>query len=177
MACRAEHPADPTGSPPRPFHFGATLDPAWANVEGNFTYGFGRQGIYRQRPVSIGFFGLVNRLGLADMHGQLQEWCGDQWHRNPVRDTPGKRGGWLGLGGKRRQEPPEPLDGSAWEGMDPGLADQPMERDARLLRGGSWVRNPGGCRSAYRLRGHPGLRDGSCGFRVCCLPQDLLLYS
>ena len=176
VACRAEHPADATGSPPQPFHFGATLDPTWANVDGNFTYGFGRQGIYRQRPVSIGFFGLVNRLGLADMHGQLQEWCGDQWHRNPVRDTPGKRGGWLGLGGKRRQEPPETLDGSAWEGMDPGLADQPLERDSRLLRGGSWNLNPRDCRSAYRSWSLPDDRFNVCGFRVCCLPQDLLLY-
>jgi hypothetical protein len=26
----------------------------------------------------------VNRWGLAEMHGQLQEWCADQWHRDPV---------------------------------------------------------------------------------------------
>jgi formylglycine-generating enzyme required for sulfatase activity len=28
-----------------PFHFGATLDPTWANFNGNFTYGLGRKGI------------------------------------------------------------------------------------------------------------------------------------
>jgi formylglycine-generating enzyme required for sulfatase activity len=61
--------------------------------------------------------------------------------------------------------------------MDPGLADQPMERDARLLRGGSWVHNPRYCRSAFRSGSHPDDRYDFWGFRVCCLPQDLLLYS
>ena len=32
--------------------------------------------------------GLVNRLGLAELHGQVFEWCGDQWHRDPVAGAP-----------------------------------------------------------------------------------------
>ena len=47
-----------------PFHFGDTLDPSWANYNGNYTYGPGRKGIFRQRPVPVGAFGLVNRWGL-----------------------------------------------------------------------------------------------------------------
>jgi formylglycine-generating enzyme required for sulfatase activity len=57
-----------------PFHFGDALDACWANVDGGYTYGSGRKGAYRQRPVSVGFFGLVNRWGLAELHGQLFEW-------------------------------------------------------------------------------------------------------
>ncbi len=75
-ACRA---GDST-----PFHFGDTLEASWANYNGNYTYGRGRTGAFRQRPVPLGFFGLVNRWGLAEMHGQLLEWCADQWHRDPV---------------------------------------------------------------------------------------------
>jgi formylglycine-generating enzyme required for sulfatase activity len=156
-ACRAEA-ASPAEMPePPPFHFGATLDASWANFDGNHLYGRGRKGAYRQRPVTVGFFGLVNRWGLAELHGQLAEWCGDQWHRHPVR------------------EGVEPLEGSAWEGMDPGLAEVPLEREARLLRGGSWFDIPRVCRSAYRIRIRPASSNNYVGFRVCCLPPGSLL--
>ena len=66
-----------------PFHFGDLLDASWANFDGSYTYGPGRKGPYRQRPVPIGALGLVNSWGLAETHGQLSEWCGEQWHRDP----------------------------------------------------------------------------------------------
>ena len=67
-----------------PFHFGDVLDATWANFDGGYTYGPSRKGVYRQRPVPMGYFGLVNRWGLAELHGQLFEWCGDQWHPDPT---------------------------------------------------------------------------------------------
>ena len=68
----------------------------------------------------VGFFGLVNRWGLAEMHGQLFEWCGDSWHPNPTGE------GW-------------PRDGEAWQGVDPALeALGTAQKDWKLLRGGSW---------------------------------------
>ena len=140
-ACRAGSAA--------PFHFGATLDPSWANVDGNSSYGMGRKGIYRQRPVPIGFFGLVNRWGLAELHGQMQEWCGDQWHRDPLAE------GWSASGEVR-------------EGPDPDLADVPQERKYRLLRGGSWFTIPHGCRAAMRDSIPPGLANPHVGLRPCC---------
>ena len=174
-ACRArqvENESDPRADS---FAFGATLDPSWANYDGNTTYGLGRKGIYRQRPVSIGFFGLVNRLGLADMHGQLFEWCADQWHRNPLPEAQRQRHGWLG---RRRGKPePEVLDGAALDGPDPGLAQVPLEQAMRLLRGGSWFNGPRHCRSAFRSSLHPASRDSIAGFRVCCLPPGLILYT
>jgi formylglycine-generating enzyme required for sulfatase activity len=138
-----------------PFHFGDTLDTSWANFDGNYTYGVGRKGPFRQRPLPVGSFGLVNNWGLAEMHGQLWEWCGDQWQPDPTGE------GW-------------PSDGMPWQGLVPtqeGPGRSPF-KSAKLLRGGSWLDIPGDCRSACRSLNHPFNRDNGIGFRVCCLPQD-----
>lgn len=120
-----------------PFHFGDVLDASWANFDGGYTYGPGRKGVYRQRPVPVGFFGLVNRWGLAELHGQLFEWCGDQWHPDP------KGEGW-------------PSDGQPWEGVDSALeALATAQKEWKLLRGGSWFNEPHYCRAAYRYGNHP----------------------
>ncbi|MFM9103068.1 MAG: SUMF1/EgtB/PvdO family nonheme iron enzyme [Cyanobium sp.] len=50
--------------------------------------------------------------------------------------------------------------------------DHDAETASRLLRGGSWLSGPWGCRSAYRLHGQPGGAFVNVGFRVVCLPQD-----
>jgi formylglycine-generating enzyme required for sulfatase activity len=164
VACRAG-----SGTP---FHYGDTLDASWANVDGNYTYGAGRKGAYRQRPVPVGFFGLVNRWGLAEMHGQLQEWCADQWHRSPCGANQGKRRGWFGGGGTQQ----ELLDGSALEGADPGLAEVPLEQQMRLLRGGSWVDGPRFARAAFRISGPPDTDFANGGVRPGCFspPGSLL---
>jgi formylglycine-generating enzyme required for sulfatase activity len=164
VACRAG-----SGTP---FHYGDTLDASWANVDGNYTYGAGRKGAYRQRPVPVGFFGLVNRWGLAEMHGQLQEWCADRWHRSPCGANQGKRRGWFGGGGTQQ----ELLDGSALEGADPGLAEVPLEQQMRLLRGGSWLGTPHVARAAFRNGNRPGSVNSDNGVRPGCFspPGSLL---
>ncbi|MFN7678968.1 MAG: formylglycine-generating enzyme family protein, partial [Cyanobacteriota bacterium] len=63
-----------------------------------------------------------------------------------------------------------PEDGRPW------LKEKAGEDAWRLLRGGSWFYVPRGCRAAFRYGNHPGLHDSNWGFRVCCLPQDLILY-
>jgi formylglycine-generating enzyme required for sulfatase activity len=134
-----------------PFHFGDVLDASWANFDGGYSYGPSRKGPYRQRPVSVGFFGLVNRWGLAEMHGQLFEWCGDQWHPDPPAE------GW-------------PSNGKPWEVVDPTLeAMGTAQKDWKLLRGGSWFDGPRSCRAAGRGGNHPASIYASCGVRPCCL--------
>jgi formylglycine-generating enzyme required for sulfatase activity len=126
-----------------PFHFGETISPALANYDGNHAYADGPKGDYRQRTTRVSFFP-ANPWGLHDMHGNVWEWCQDQWHDN-----------YNGA----------PQDGSAW-------LDQDVTNDyKRLLRGGSWLGNPGSCRSAYRNGSLPAYQPYSVGFRVCCLPQ------
>jgi formylglycine-generating enzyme required for sulfatase activity len=124
--------------------------------------------------VPIGFFGLVNRWGLAEMHGQLLEWCGDQWHRSPIREDLGKRRGWFGGGGTTQ----ELLDGRALEGPDPGLAEFPSEQEMKLLRGGSWISIPHLARAAFRNGFHPDFVYTYVGVRPGCFsPPGLLLSS
>jgi formylglycine-generating enzyme required for sulfatase activity len=138
-----------------PFHFGATLDASWANYDGGYTYGPGRKGDFRQRPVPMGFFGLVNRWGLAEMHGQLLEWCSDQWHRDPRDSSTG--------------------DGCPLEEPDPDLEGN-QEQAYRLLRGGSWISNPRNARAAFRNSDLPDYVFTNLGVRPGCFspPGSLL---
>ncbi len=122
-----------------PFHVGPTLTTDLANYDGRSTYGAGPEGVWRNTTTAVGSFS-PNAFGLYDMHGNVWEWCLDQWHEN-----------YQGA----------PTDGSAWisEGNS-GL---------RLLRGGSWYSDPLYCRSAYRLIiNDPGDRSRLKGFRVVC---------
>ena len=89
----------------------------------------------------------ANAWGLQDIHGNVWEWCLDAWHLT-----------YQGA----------PTDGSAWMTGGEGR---------RLLRGGSWGSHPVFCRSAFRSRYLPDYRDRNVGFRLCCLPQDLFLYT
>ena len=157
-ACRAMKASSAEAPTSPPFHFGATLDPSWARYDGNYIYGRGRRGDYMKRPVPIGFFGLVNRWGLAEMHGQLNEWCADQWHRDPVSGAPG--------------------DGGALKGPDLGLAEVPSEQQMKLLRGGSWIYDPRFARAAFRDSYHPDNVITDVGVRPGCFsPPGLFLYT
>jgi formylglycine-generating enzyme required for sulfatase activity len=121
-----------------PFYCGETITTDLANYNGNYTYGSGTKGVYREQTKDVGGFS-PNGFGLYDMHGNVWEWCVDHWHEN-----------YEGA----------PIDGSAW------ITDG--DNDLRLLRGGSWSYNPRFCRSAYRYWFSPGNRDLNFGFRVVC---------
>jgi formylglycine-generating enzyme required for sulfatase activity len=130
-----------------PFAFGETLTPDLANYDGNVTYGTGPKGNNREQTISVGSFP-ANAWGLQDMHGNVWEWCLDTWHDS-----------YNGA----------PIDGSPW--------GSPGDQGERLLRGGSWLGLPRGCRSANRTLIQPDDALNSIGFRVVCLPQGPSLNS
>jgi formylglycine-generating enzyme required for sulfatase activity len=141
-----------------PFHFGDTLDPTWANYDGRHVYPPGQSGAFLNRTSPVGAYGLVNSLGLADLHGNVWEWCADRWHRYPLHAE-----GW-------------PADGRAWIVPDVGLEGDGQQQ-WRLLRGGSWFSGPHDCRAAFRFSGFPpaDVRT-NVGFRPGCFSPPGSLF-
>ena len=123
-----------------PFHFGETITTDLANYNGNYTYGQEPKGVYRRETTEVGSFGVANNFGLYDMHGNVWEWCQDNWHSN-----------YEGA----------PIDGSAWLGIE-------KNTNIRLLRGGSWYSHPENCRSAARDYDILDYDLYTIGFRVVC---------
>jgi formylglycine-generating enzyme required for sulfatase activity len=78
----------------------------------------------------------ANMWGLFDMHGNICEWCQDDWHIS-----------YLGA----------PDDGSAWRKEDGAH---------RVVRGGSWCQHPLFLRSSDRAKLRPDIRVGHTGIRV-----------
>jgi formylglycine-generating enzyme required for sulfatase activity len=122
-----------------PFHFGETIDAQLANYRAKEKYAEGELGEDRQRTTSVGSFGVANDFGLYDMHGNVWEWCQDDCNYNYKN----------ALG-----------DGSAW------LESKDKKDTLKILRGGSWLNFPDGCRSACRLRDFTDAKNNSFGFRV-----------
>jgi len=138
-----------------PFHFGDALDPSWACYDATTTpVGLGRKGRKPKQPWTNGTSGLVNRWGLAELHGQIQEWCADHWHPDPVAGAS--------------------ADGSPIEGPDPRLANAPLEGEMRLLRGGAWADSPHNVRAACRMSGIPDYGRDFFGFRPGCFAPTRL---
>ena len=111
-ACRAGTTTD--------FAFGDSINSAQANFDGNFPYGKAAKGVYRKKTTPVGSF-QPNAFGLYDMHGNVWEWCQDEYHDN-----------YNGA----------PTDGSAW------MSDRP--RVFWLSRGGDWYYHGRNVRSANR---------------------------
>jgi formylglycine-generating enzyme required for sulfatase activity len=133
-----------------PFHFGATISPKLASYDASTTYAEGPTGSTRSEPKWVASYP-ANPWGLHDMHGNVWEWCLDHWHDSYAEG-----------------DEKAPTDGSAW-------MKQTAEEPERVLRGGSWDFLSAFCRSASRGNAHPDGASSRVGFRVCCLPRDLLL--
>ena len=89
-----------------PFYFGETLTPEIANYNGNYSYSQGPKGLYRQQTTEVGSFP-PNAFGLYDMHGNVWEWCLDNWH--DVHQSQDKSDRVRRLSGQRKV-----LKGGSW---------------------------------------------------------------
>ena len=121
-----------------PFSFGETISADLANYRASTAFGTGPVGEYREETTDVSQFS-ANPFGLWDMHGNVLEWCLDNWHEN-----------YIGA----------PSDGRAWVAY--------ANKRYRVVRGGSLDYFPWNCRSAYRNRSAPDTLHDSVGFRVCC---------
>jgi formylglycine-generating enzyme required for sulfatase activity len=128
-ACRAG-----TGTP---FCFGETLTVEVANFNGEHTFSEEPRGFYTHVTTEGGTFP-PNAFGLCDMHGNLWEWCEDNWLDDYFSS---------------------PRDGSSY---------QNVKSTFRAARGGSWHEPAVLCRSASRLRVLQTEADEVMGFRVMC---------
>jgi formylglycine-generating enzyme required for sulfatase activity len=146
-----------------PFYFGETITTDLANYRGtdreyegktySGSYGAGPKGVYREETTDVRGFP-ANAFGVYDLHGNVWEWCADDWHENYT-------------------DKPEALKEN---GNLPWLLAEPLtiEETKRSLRGGSWRSSPGYCRSASRNYSRPDVRNDGFGFRVVCRAARIL---
>ena len=124
-----------------PFAFGSGLSMDVVNFDGRVK-GDKKDGVkvvYRDKPVEVGSVGIANAFGLFDLHGNLWEWCEDDWH--PTFDD-------------------APQTGQPW------ITDFSSRDSRRLIRGGSFGSKSGDCRAARRIKNTPDFRGKDLGFRL-----------
>ena len=117
------------------FSFGDSLSSTQANFNGAFPSEGAEKGPYLGRPTVVGSYE-PNRFGLYDMHGNVSEWCADNYHADYYSNSPVD----------------DPLD-------EAGSSD-------KVVRGGNWGSDALNCRTRYRFSVLPVRRYQSRGFRV-----------
>ena len=117
-----------------PFHFGRYGSSDLANYK-DVAYGCDISG--NNKFLEIGYKA-ANQFGVYFMHGNICEWCLDDWHNNYNN---------------------APTDGSAWVDQDDSLAE-------KVYRGGQHDFCPDMCRSASRCNIYG--ESAKIGFRIVC---------
>ena len=119
-----------------PFSFGQQITSDQVNYDGNFPYAGGEKGEYRIKTVPVKALP-ANLWGLHQMHGNVYEWCVDEYAAYP--------------------------EGAVENHFFHQNKKEPRQR---VIRGGCWVNDGGGCRSAFRGVGGSDVRFDFIGFRL-----------
>ena len=119
-----------------PCWFGDQLNGTDANCDGIYPYGTPMKGPFAKRPMPVGSYS-ANIFGLFDTHGNVWEWCKDQYRQDYHEQIPA---------------------------VDSAAPNPNLERN--VLRGGSWSDTSAMCRSAFRGFTEPGSRGDTFGFRL-----------
>ena len=125
-----------------PFAYGDTISPSIVNYDGLRPYGRIVKGTCRDKSTPVATFP-PNLFGLYDMHGNLWEWCLDEWFAN--------------------------YDDAPKDGIARGDLVTRDENKQRVVRGGSWFSSGKICRSASRTSLPASYRHNHYGFRVVCM--------
>jgi eukaryotic-like serine/threonine-protein kinase len=122
-----------------PFTYGDTIVPAIVNHNGEQPYSRAPTGGFREQATPAATFP-PNQFGLYDMHGNLWEWCLDEWFDN--------------------------YDGAPSDGSARGDIDVRDGQQHRVVRGGSWFSYGRICRAASRNGLFASFRHQHYGLRV-----------
>jgi formylglycine-generating enzyme required for sulfatase activity len=79
----------------QPFYFGARLNGAQANCDGNYPNGTDTRGEYKGRTTAVGSYVRVapHPWGLCDMHGNVWQWCDNLYNKDSI-DRVLRGGSW-----------------------------------------------------------------------------------
>ncbi|HEY7308234.1 MAG TPA: formylglycine-generating enzyme family protein [Gemmataceae bacterium] len=128
------------------FNVGDALSSKQANFNGNFPYGRAEKGPFLGKTAKVGSYP-ANAWGLYDMHGNVLQWCNDWYDPDYYKKSP-------------KDNP---------KGPEKGVVSTTFGSNFFVVvRGGFWLDEGRGCRSARRFRLQQSEPYRWTGFRVAC---------
>jgi eukaryotic-like serine/threonine-protein kinase len=129
------------GKTTTPFAYGDSLASSVVNHNGEHPYAQAPKGIFRQKATPVATFA-PNLYGLYDLHGNLWEWCLDEWF--------------------------DSYHGAPTDGSPRGNITARDGQQLRVVRGGSWFSHARICRAASRAGLFALFKHDFYGMRVVC---------